>query len=90
MESCTAGSVMVRPIGTTYPPIGDGQFPTGFTISIPVGFVGTLEVVATVTRTILDVPFYQRWIGTVAGSLNGLPVSTGVGLWEEINLLDTL
>lgn len=78
----------MRPIGTTYPPTGDGNYPTGFTISIPLGAQGTLTATASVTRTILGVPFYERWIGTVSGSLNAGPASTGVGLWEEINLLD--
>ena len=54
------------------------------------GEEGTLEVTASAEQTILNVPIYHRWIGSVTGSLNGGPNMTGVGLWEEINLLNPL
>lgn len=85
--SCEQGSIEVRPVDGPYPSIGDRKFPSGYTINMDLGKEGYLN--ATVTKkkkTILDPPIYERWSGTIKGSIKGGPEMTGVGLWEEVNL----
>ncbi|KXH52980.1 hypothetical protein CNYM01_07369 [Colletotrichum nymphaeae SA-01] len=88
--SCKEGAVKVRPVDGPYPPVGDGKFPSAFNIVMDLGKEGILN--ATVTRevTVMDVPIYKRWTGPAKGSINGGPEMTGVGLWEDVNLLNPL
>ncbi|KXH68834.1 hypothetical protein CSAL01_00102 [Colletotrichum salicis] len=88
--SCKEGAVKVRPVDGPYPPVGDGKFPSAFNIVMDLGKEGILN--ATVTRevAVMEVPIYERWPGPAIGSINGGPEMTGVGLWEEVNLLNPL
>lgn len=88
--SCEEGSIEVRPVDGPYPPIGDGKFPSGYTINMDLGEEGYLNATVTKKLTIIDPPVYERWTGTIKGSINGGPEMTGVGLWEEVNLQNSL
>ncbi|KAN0105863.1 hypothetical protein V8E51_008739, partial [Hyaloscypha variabilis] len=84
--TCVPKSAVVRPIGTSYPPSLNGEWPTGFTIELNLGSAGTLSVTATVTNTVFLAPTYRQWIGTVSGSLvlgSQTTQLSGIGLWEE-------
>ncbi|KAL2876525.1 hypothetical protein SGCOL_008334 [Colletotrichum sp. CLE4] len=88
--SCKEGAVKVRPVDGPYPPVGDGNFPSAFNIVMDLGKEGILNATVTRELTVLEVPIYERWTGPAVGSINGGPEMTGVGLWEEVNLLNSL
>lgn len=86
---CQAGSVKVRPSGVNneYPPkIGSGN-PGGFTVDLKLDNGEYLNVNVTNEQIILaGAPFYARWAGSLAGSVNGDPAIRGVAVLEEFKM----
>jgi hypothetical protein len=91
VASCSADAITVRPVGTPFPPTSESEWPLAYTITISLGAdKGHLELTATGHSAILQAPIYRRWLGTVEGSINGGPVLTGYGIWEDANILRAL
>jgi hypothetical protein len=83
------GSIKVRPSGVNseYPPHITSGNPGGFTVDLSLGAGSTLKVNATAVSIVLEgAPFYTRWIGSMAGSINGGASLTGIALFEEFKM----
>ncbi len=88
--SCAANAVVVRPAGANYeyPPSDADGSPDGFSVVMDLGPEGILRANVTVESVLAQGGnFYQRFAGSVVGSIDGgEPITGGVALFEEVKL----
>ncbi|KAL4877129.1 hypothetical protein BJY04DRAFT_222445 [Aspergillus karnatakaensis] len=81
--------IKVRPYGenSTYPPTTSSGAPTGFTLDVETP-EGRLEVTAETVYVTVDFDVYRRFTGVLRGTLDGVSLEPGVGLWEQFTLAE--
>jgi hypothetical protein len=83
-STCTTG-LIVRPVGTPYPPTLLTANPTQLTINMTLNDGSTLAATVTEKAVQVDVGLYTRWIGSIEGTVNGV-TSSGSALWEQFKI----
>jgi hypothetical protein len=89
-HSAQCGNIIVRPTGQndTYPPTPTSGAPSGFNMTIDLGYEGILVAEVVNDLRIVDLPFYRRNTGRITGSLCGKEYE-GAALYEELGLFGT-
>lgn len=83
--SCAEKAVLVRPWGanSVYPPTVDSGTPEGMAMTFALEAGKLLTVNVTTGLVVDDITFYQRYIGSARGGLEGGKLYAGKGFWEE-------
>jgi hypothetical protein len=87
--SCAQGAVVVRPWGENdmYPPTFNSGPPQGLYITFDLGDEGVLGLNVTRELIVVNVGFYQRFLGSVKGGLNDCEEYEGKALYEQFKLV---
>jgi hypothetical protein len=80
-STCTTG-VVIRPIGTPYPPTITTALPTALTLNMTLNDGSVLSGVLNQTTTQINLGLYVRWIGTFEGTIDGA-IQKGSALWDQ-------
>lgn len=87
-STCAHGGLAVRPVGAPYPPTLLTSDPTQFTIVMDLEHGGVLNATVTALNRQVAEASYSRWLGSIAGTVNGAHVSSsGSALWEQFKLV---
>lgn len=71
-SSCQPGVVKVRPVRGAYPPKVADAVPDGYTIEYKIAECETLKFHVSAGVTLVDIPGYYRYMGTISGGkVNG-------------------
>lgn len=79
----------MRPTGSDslYPPTQTSGNPEGFNITLELGYGGSGFLNVTGARIVAGGDgLYTRWIGSIAGEINGEVLTDGVALYEAFAL----
>ena len=82
----------VGPTGenSTYPPVVSTGSPSGYSIEITLPEEGKLLVEANNFALATNIgKEYERYIGNVSGTLNGISLGHGAGLWEQFKVKES-
>lgn len=87
--SCAENAVVVRPWGGNdeYPPTTGSPPPAGVEIVFQLSEGNTLRLNVTNELVIDNQDYYQRFIGSVEGTLNDTEVITGRALYEQFKMI---